>query len=98
MSPLLVTFFKATETIIFWLLVCVMSIVLRELAYYLIEIPGALTRLYVDPTVFVKMFAVILGMHIDHGTGAIVERYGPALLIATAFTALIEWWLRRRRD
>lgn len=98
MSPLLVTFFRVIETIVFWLLVCAMSIVLRELVFYLVEIPGALTRLDVDPTVFVKMFAVILGMHIDHGIGAIVERYGPALLIASAFTALIEWWLWRQRD
>jgi hypothetical protein len=93
---------KLTLAIPFWLFVCFISIPLWDLADMLFQAYrheshlSALVDLLLHPGGTLFGLILMFGITAEHGLGSIAERYWPAVLIASAFTAwlLRHWWRR----
>ncbi len=92
---------KIGQVTILWLFTTFFSVPLWDLAdllFYAFRFgsPHSLSEIFLKPvgTVFalMLMFAIVA----EHGIGSIADRYWPAFLISSAFTALfLRWWWRR---
>jgi hypothetical protein len=92
---------KFALAIIFWLIATFFSIPLQDLAHMLFatycdgSLPGALLETILKPAGTIFGLMLLFMLRAEDGIGAIISYYWPALLIASAFTALFLWWWRR---
>ena len=93
---------KVAQATALWLFASLVSIPLWDIAYVLFAAHHegaflrALSDLLLSPGGTVFGLVIMFGIHAEHGIGAIAERYWPAVLIASVFTALfLQWWWRR---
>ena len=89
---------KVIQAVATWFAMVIISIPLWDVADMLFHAVsfGSLAELHRWPMGILVGVILIFGMHAEHGIGSIAERYWPAVLIASAFTALLlrSWWRR----
>ncbi len=92
---------KFAQATALWLFASLISIPLWDLANVLFDgfrwgSLHSLAEIFLKPVGTVLGLMLMFAITAEHGIGSIAERYWPAVLIASAFTALfLRWWWRR---
>mgnify|MGYP006893436324 CR=1 FL=1 len=92
---------KFAQATALWLFTVLLSIPLWDLASLLFSAYRfgslhSLVEIFLKPAGTIAGLMLMFAIVAEHGIGSIAERYWPAFLIASAFTALIlrGWWRR----
>lgn len=92
---------KLAQATALWLFTCLISIPLWDLADLLFHAfrlgsLHSLSEVFLKPLGTIAALMFMFAIVAEHGIGSIAARYWPAVLIASAFTALfLRWWWRR---
>lgn len=94
---------KLALAMLLWLFASFVSIPLWDLADMLFHayrnrsLPRAAVDVILLPGGTLMGLALMFGITAEHGIGSIADRYWPAFLIASVFTAFVlrRWWWRR---